>query len=1384
MTDTATTVLEDIQDTYISSQNPDTNYFNETQLLISGTETTLLNIPIAFIHKNSKIHSATLNFNVAGSSGKVDTIARLLSSKDFLIEEATWNNRRSNSPWNVAGGDFDNSKSVLSTVYAYSEVVLADNPIVYYRLNESSGTTVTDRSPNGRNGTYNGSPTLAQPGAIAPDPTSTSVLFHAATTDYITSSYSSFPSVANPFTMEIWIKPNDYSNTSSYGVMGWGERVGANHCEFRLSSGTGTYANSIDIRHNNFVYLEVNTGVSLFDGNWHHIVFTWTGGTTTGTRTLWLDGVKLLSQPISIISSYTGANFWVGRSSAGYFDGLLDEVSVYNYVLDPDKIKLHYAAGKQWAMDITSLVSSVVANGESNLKLGISSIGNDTSAKAFLNSASSTTLSSRPYMNVIFTEPFSTSNDNYSRVIGSWISASEKDLPFTIGPTHLSLGTGTASDTAHHSLTELVTETEKSPISFKGSSSKAAKMYSHFTTKDPTLTGTITELGLYREIGGIDIQTASMRNLAIGTNSYLNTVLADRPASYWRLGESSGTLSVDYQGLYNGTNTSITQGSVGIASETDTACTFAAGSSIAISDSSDYNFPNNSVFSIEAWFYATSTTGKRVIASKETSGTRTGWELYQTTNNTSLSFSRYNSTTTETNTVTIASTASTWTHVVAVYDGGNLLIYVNGTLQTIAASGLAIPSHTTNMLIGSNSAASTNWIGRLDEIAIYNYVLPEARIKSHYMAGIAQPTVSKDFTDKKISDYSLSVTGTTTQIIIDPKVDAGSISRSSGSISFNYRLPSVTGTALGGSNSTTVLQDTGKTWISNPGQWIDAGLYFTAGQGIGEYAIVTSQPNTSSVGFSALAVAPLSGGTSYAMMSRPDYFVVEIGKDSKNFLYWVVSPDTLVTTSNITNTWNTLSLNFSDATQIGTYSTGWFRHFRIIWYSTPSLTIKIDNLQLSEQETERTLISRSEIVQLKSLTTSGYEITDDTRIANIQGDGYSTESTYGIFKDSTNLVNNGSFETNTTGWSAIDSNSSMSSSIVSTNSKFGKNSLLLVNSNSGDDDYYEFTTSASANTKYIVTAWLDGSKIEAGALGNRCLAVWDNNDVSTFVFTSQSTPTVGWVRHRQIITTSAGGSALKIRLYSPKGSIYWDGIQVEQRERPTPFIYTDGATSTRSKARVQFPIADAFTSSQGWIALSFKTDWHYREPDISGQAAYNSHFFLWLDGSKYFKLYYSLSGLSWTWEINNGTNTYTNTIKAYPFEIGQRQVLICKWAFPTNMGISQNGSAFTNVSSATAPSMATTTADIGSTTAAGATDQSADSGFYWVAAGSGTLTDSDADSIYDLYDPKFTDFASTAIANFIWTCDSEYYMVPFSRNYSKSYKFKYDLNIGDTRTEY
>ena len=90
----------------------------------------------------------------------------------------------------------------IAQTTSYRDVILADNPIMYWRLGETSGTIAYDESANHRDASYINNPLLGFPGAIAND-TNTSVGFNGFNqwVGWIpTSSYF------GAFTVEAWVK--------------------------------------------------------------------------------------------------------------------------------------------------------------------------------------------------------------------------------------------------------------------------------------------------------------------------------------------------------------------------------------------------------------------------------------------------------------------------------------------------------------------------------------------------------------------------------------------------------------------------------------------------------------------------------------------------------------------------------------------------------------------------------------------------------------------------------------------------------------------------------------------------------------------------------------------------------------------------------------------------------------------------------------------------------------------------------------------------------------------------------------------------------------------------------------------------------------------------
>lgn len=230
---------------------------------------------------------------------------------------------------------------------AYSDRVIADGAVAYWRLGETSGTVAND-SVGTAHGTISGGVTLNQPGALT-DGNAAMVL--DGLTGMVTVPNGSYLAVgAGPLTVELWFKtsaavfPLD-SNWFALGATN-GSGIGPgfdllvwanNHWSFSIGNGTAIAECHV-------------SGGSWTDGAWHHFVGVVTRGATDQVH-LYIDGVLLRVVPVpatgwNITSSAAlaiGTYATTDVSSNRHFNGSLDEVAIYNTALTPTQIAAHYA---------------------------------------------------------------------------------------------------------------------------------------------------------------------------------------------------------------------------------------------------------------------------------------------------------------------------------------------------------------------------------------------------------------------------------------------------------------------------------------------------------------------------------------------------------------------------------------------------------------------------------------------------------------------------------------------------------------------------------------------------------------------------------------------------------------------------------------------------------------------------------------------------------------------------------------------------------------------------------------------------------------------------------------------------------------------------------
>jgi len=264
----------------------------------------------------------------------------------------------------MPGGSANDFTGVIDDVKIYNlartpDQIMQDylqgpGPITYYDFEEGSGTTANDKSGQGYNGTITAGTGGWKKGKIG-----RAYDFDGANTA-IVSSQTANTNFTSGFTISAWIKPD---NKGEYQE-GVGSGAGIIVSKNSNINGDGGILYSFS-QGANVLVLGVNgsnfkSSGALTLGQWQHVIVT---VTPNATVTHYVNGVVSgtpgTTNALSNIT--TGNNLCVGnRSGSGTcstdrtFDGLIDDVKIYNYALTPWQVAQEYNQGKplaQWSLD-------------------------------------------------------------------------------------------------------------------------------------------------------------------------------------------------------------------------------------------------------------------------------------------------------------------------------------------------------------------------------------------------------------------------------------------------------------------------------------------------------------------------------------------------------------------------------------------------------------------------------------------------------------------------------------------------------------------------------------------------------------------------------------------------------------------------------------------------------------------------------------------------------------------------------------------------------------------------------------------------------------------------------------------------------------------------
>jgi hypothetical protein len=222
---------------------------------------------------------------------------------------------------------------------------------------------------------------------------------------------------------------------------------------------------------------------------------------------------------------------------------------------------------------------------------------------------------------------------------------------------------------------------------------------------------------------------------------YTDVVLADLPAAYLRLGETSGTRAVDETGSHNGTLVgTATHESEGAIEGDDDGSVQLTGTNAFVRVATIEELEGADGMSLECWFRQDDATAARPIL--EIAGEEHfGPHIWNFDSGDKLYANFIDSENAPHSVMSAEGVVMTgdWHHVVATYDGAAGRLYLDGRRigDTAMTGDLFVDGE---LLIGHRNAYgeadARNFVGAIDEVAVYDHALSASRISRHHTAGV------------------------------------------------------------------------------------------------------------------------------------------------------------------------------------------------------------------------------------------------------------------------------------------------------------------------------------------------------------------------------------------------------------------------------------------------------------------------------------------------------------------------------------------------------------------------------------------------------------------------------------------------------------------------
>jgi hypothetical protein len=656
----------------------------------------------------------------------------------------------------------------------YSATVRADNPLAYYRLEETSGGTAADSSASGLypatyniNGAY---PELGQPGIDI-----NSISLQAATPTSVTAGYYPEFNPQGPFSFEVWVRPTSAPTGCDYrcpigNFGGWGSGGG---------NGSGWYVYQTPNPGSGFAFIIPQTGVWITSGyslyTWYHMVGTYDGTTAS----FYINGTLLATQAASGYLANPGFALGIGQRADGYgfFDGNLDEVAIYTHALTLAQVQAHYQVGtnsfRTPPVPATVRQDPASTTNYAGHTVQFTVLADGTLPLAYQWYKGSSVIGGATTTAYAFTCAPADNGNSYKVVVtNSYGSATSAVATLAVSTGLLidSQPTSIARNAGSKAAFQVVAEGAL-PLSYQwykgaslipGATDKTLWLSSIALTDDgSTYSAKVSNPYTFTTSDPATLNVQA-RAVTVPATGYAKVVLADDPVAFWRLDEpADSSTAVDAAGSFDGTyvagaGTFAFAVPTGIPHETNRAVRIATGATVQVPYALELN--PSGPFTYEGWVQPASLAAdgndyRTVFSSMYNLGGvgPTGWLLYQQGNNT-WAWVPYggfwaNVFLPDTTEVIVA---NQWYHLALTYDGTTFTLYVNGVARTsgtyggfvqngdVPTGGAGTYNYTYNgsgpTVLGWRSDAGFNpFAGAMDDVAVYNKALTAQQVQTHFL---------------------------------------------------------------------------------------------------------------------------------------------------------------------------------------------------------------------------------------------------------------------------------------------------------------------------------------------------------------------------------------------------------------------------------------------------------------------------------------------------------------------------------------------------------------------------------------------------------------------------------------------------------------------------